>query len=230
MSHSAARARPGQDRVSLYEEITNKIITELEARAAALGPALGSICVSAPLAMPKNAAHRPRLLGHQRTHPLGRVVPAWLRDTKLADLSPAAWPRRQCPQRRAPAPLCLCRPFRSRSGTPPAPRALGDEAVAVPFLKRFTVFNAAQCDGSPRRSRSLSRRRSPDGLNHARRRGPDPRQPTDLALAQRQSVLLPDARLHSGAAARGLFQTINWHRTALHKGGSLDRPSVSIGT
>ena len=31
MSHSAARARPGQDRVSLYEEITNKIITELEA-------------------------------------------------------------------------------------------------------------------------------------------------------------------------------------------------------
>ena len=31
MSHSSARARPGHDRVSLYEEITNKIITELEA-------------------------------------------------------------------------------------------------------------------------------------------------------------------------------------------------------
>jgi hypothetical protein len=31
MSHAAARARPGQDRVSLYEENTNKIITELEA-------------------------------------------------------------------------------------------------------------------------------------------------------------------------------------------------------
>jgi len=28
-------------------------------------------------------------------------------------------------------------------------RETGDEAVAIPFLKRFTVFNAAQCDGLP---------------------------------------------------------------------------------
>jgi antirestriction protein ArdC len=34
----------------------------------------------------------------------------------------------------------------------------GDEPQAVPFLKRFTVFNVAQCEGCPRRSRSRSRR------------------------------------------------------------------------
>ena len=28
-------------------------------------------------------------------------------------------------------------------------RETGEEAAAVPFLKRFTVFNAAQCDGLP---------------------------------------------------------------------------------
>src|SRR5690606_2037041 len=28
-------------------------------------------------------------------------------------------------------------------------RETGEEAAAIPFLKRFTVFNAAQCDGLP---------------------------------------------------------------------------------
>ena len=28
-------------------------------------------------------------------------------------------------------------------------RETGEEAEAIPFLKRFTVFNAAQCDGLP---------------------------------------------------------------------------------
>ena len=31
MSHAAVRARPGQDRTSLYQEITDKVIAELEA-------------------------------------------------------------------------------------------------------------------------------------------------------------------------------------------------------
>src|SRR5208283_1394157 len=28
-------------------------------------------------------------------------------------------------------------------------RETGDEAIAIPFLKRFTVFNAVQCNGLP---------------------------------------------------------------------------------
>jgi antirestriction protein ArdC len=56
LSHSAVRARPGQDRVSLYEEITNKIIAELEAGRLPWVQPWGSSGVSAPLAMPKNVA------------------------------------------------------------------------------------------------------------------------------------------------------------------------------
>ena len=37
-------------------------------------------------------------------------------------------------------------------------REFGEEAQAIPFLKRFTVFNLAQCEGLPRDS-LLSRRR-----------------------------------------------------------------------
>jgi antirestriction protein ArdC len=49
MSNSAARARPGQNRVSLCEEITNKIITELEAGRLPWVQPWGSSGVSAPL-------------------------------------------------------------------------------------------------------------------------------------------------------------------------------------
>ena len=56
MSRSAVRARPGQDRASLYEDITNTIIAELEAGRLPWVRPWGSSGVSAPLDMPKNAA------------------------------------------------------------------------------------------------------------------------------------------------------------------------------
>src|SRR5690348_13240314 len=56
MSRSADRARPGQDRTSLYEDITNNIIAELEAGRLPWVQPWGSNGVYAPLAMPKNAA------------------------------------------------------------------------------------------------------------------------------------------------------------------------------
>ena len=42
MSRHTARARSGNDRTGLYEEITDKIIVELEAGANPMGPALGN--------------------------------------------------------------------------------------------------------------------------------------------------------------------------------------------
>ncbi len=41
MSSKTASARPGYDRASLYDEITGKIIAELEAGRGALGPSPG---------------------------------------------------------------------------------------------------------------------------------------------------------------------------------------------
>ena len=56
MSHSAARARAGRDRTSLYQEITDKIIAELEAGRVPWVQPWGTVAAKAPLAMPKNAA------------------------------------------------------------------------------------------------------------------------------------------------------------------------------
>ena len=63
MSRSAARARSGQDRTSLYSEITNKIIAELEAGRVPWVQPWGTAAAKAPLAMPKNAATERRYSG-----------------------------------------------------------------------------------------------------------------------------------------------------------------------
>lgn len=55
-SRAAARARPAKDRSTLYEEITNKIIAELEAGRLPWVQPWGSSGVRAPLGLPKNAA------------------------------------------------------------------------------------------------------------------------------------------------------------------------------
>ena len=72
MSRSAARARTGHDRTSLYSEITDKIIAELEAGRVPWVQPWGTSAAKAPIAMPKNAATQRRYSGDQCPHSLGR--------------------------------------------------------------------------------------------------------------------------------------------------------------
>lgn len=56
MSTKTASARPGHDRASLYDEITGKIIAELETGRAPWAQPWGTATAKVPLAMPRNAA------------------------------------------------------------------------------------------------------------------------------------------------------------------------------
>ena len=56
MSNHTARARAGQDRATLYDEITDRIIAELEGGRVPWVQPWGTAAVKAPLAMPKNAS------------------------------------------------------------------------------------------------------------------------------------------------------------------------------
>ena len=56
MSNHTARARAGQDRATLYDEITDRIIAELEAGRVPWVQPWGTAAAKAPLAMPKNAS------------------------------------------------------------------------------------------------------------------------------------------------------------------------------
>jgi antirestriction protein ArdC len=63
MSRTAARARAGRNRTSLYQEITNKIIAELEAGRAPWVQPWGTAAAKASVSMPKNAATQRRYSG-----------------------------------------------------------------------------------------------------------------------------------------------------------------------
>ena len=68
--HYRSRA-PGDDRTSLYDEITNKIIAELEAGRVPWVQPGARRRRRRRLAMPKNAATGRHIQRHQRADPLG---------------------------------------------------------------------------------------------------------------------------------------------------------------
>lgn len=58
MTRSASKGRARTDRTNIYDEITHRIIGELEAGRLPWVQPWGSSAVAAPLAMPQNAATR----------------------------------------------------------------------------------------------------------------------------------------------------------------------------
>jgi len=100
-------------------------------------------------------------------------------------------------------------------------RASGGEPVPVPFLKRFTLFNVAQCEGLPPDAGALSEGGAP----------PAPR--LDLILPRIGALIAASgARLRIGGDCafyapiddlvmvpppEAFFDSVNWHRTALHE-------------
>jgi antirestriction protein ArdC len=148
MSRQTERARPGSDRASLYDEITGKIITELEAGRVPWVQPWGTTAAKASLAMPKNATTGRHYSGINVLILWGAVIEhafpgqGWLTFRQALSLggnvrkgergTTVVYADRFVPddaKRRA--------------------RETGEEAAAIPFLKRFTVFNVAQCENLP---------------------------------------------------------------------------------
>jgi antirestriction protein ArdC len=65
MSKHTSRFRSGNDRASLYTEITDKIIAELEAGRIPWVQPWGTAAIKVPLAMPRNASTQRRYSGHR---------------------------------------------------------------------------------------------------------------------------------------------------------------------
>ena len=140
MSRHYLRARTGEDRTSLYDEITNKIIAELEAGRVPWVQPWGTAAAKASLAMPKSAATGRQYSGINVLILWG--PPSNADSQARAGLPSAKRCRSAVTSARASAarpssmPTALCHSTKSV-----ARRETGEEAQAIPFLKRFTVFN-----------------------------------------------------------------------------------------
>jgi antirestriction protein ArdC len=217
MSHAAGRARPGQDRASLYQEITDKIIAELEAGRLPWVQPWGTSAVQAPLAMPKNAATKRRYSGINVLILWGAVVQhgfpgqSWL--TFRQALSLGGNVRKG---ERGTTVVFADRfiPDQERARA----REQGDEPNAIPFLKRFTVFNIAQCGGLPA-DLVVVPPPVPDGLILPDVKALIRASRADLRLGGDKAFYSPTLDYIQVPRPEAYFEPINWHRTALHELG-----------
>src|SRR2546423_13287865 len=148
MSRNTTRARTGSDRSSLYDDITNKIIGELEAGRVPWVQPWGTAAAKAPLAMPKNAATGRQYSGINVLILWGSVVEhgfpgqGWITFRQALSLGG------NVRKGEHGTTVVYADRFISEEEKQRA-REAREEAQAIPFLKRFTVFNVAQCEDLP---------------------------------------------------------------------------------
>ena len=213
MSRHTARA--SQDRPSLYQEITDKIVAELEAGCVPWVQPWGTAAAKTPFAMPSNASTQRRYTGINVLILWGAVIEhgfigqGWLTFRQALSLGGHV--------RKGERGTTVVYADRF---TPDDERRraaeMGDEAQAIAFLKRFTLFNTAQCDGLPDETMAAS-----------------PPVETGLILPQAEALIRAtgvDFRIGGERAfydprhdfvqvppPQAYFEPVNWHRTALHE-------------
>ncbi len=227
MSRQDRSARPGSDRASLYDDITNKIIGELEAGRFPWVQPWGSAAVKAPLAMPQNAATGRRYSGINVLILWGAVIEhgfpgqSWLTFRQALSLggnvrkgergTTVVYADRFTPEdekRRA--------------------REAGEDAQAIPFLKRFTVFNAAQCDGLPEEIAVVAPPPEP-GLIEPRVEALIRATGIDFRIGGDRAFYVPAHDYVVVPPPQAYFEPINWHRTALHELGHATGHPLRLG-
>src|ERR1700729_3112287 len=148
MSKYNPRARTARAGASLYDEITDKIIAELEAGRVPWVQPWGTAAIKAPLAMPRNASTQRGYSGINVLILWGAVLDhgfpgqSWLTFRQALGLGGHV--------RKGERGTTVVYADRF---TPEDERRraaeTGEEPGVIPFLKRFTVFNMDQGDGLP---------------------------------------------------------------------------------
>lgn len=217
MSPPLPRPADKRARVSLYQEITDRIIAEMGAGCVPWVQPWGRSDVPAPLTLPHNAATGRRYSGVNVLILWGAVVArgyarqAWLTFRQAQALGGAV--------RRGERGVTVVYVDRfTPEDERRRARESGDDPRAVAFLKRFTVFCIDQCDGLPADLATApapvaERLIRPEVEALIRRSG------ADLRLGGERAFYAPGADYIQLPRPETFFEPINWHRTCLHELG-----------
>jgi antirestriction protein ArdC len=217
MFRNDRNGRAGSDRASLYDDITSKIIAELEAGRFPWVQPWGSASVKAPLAMPSNAATGRHYSGINVLILWGAVIQhgfpgqSWLTFRQALSLGGNV--------RRGERGTTVVYADRfTPEDEKRRAREAGEEAAAIPFLKRFTVFNAAQCDGLPE-DVAIVAPPPPPGLIEPQVEALIRATSIDFRIGGDRAFYAPAPDYVQVPPPQAYFEPINWHRTALHELG-----------
>jgi antirestriction protein ArdC len=148
MSGSAARAHAGRDRPSLYQEITDKIIAELEAGRVPWVQPWGTSAAKASVTMPKNAATERQYSGINVLILWSAVIESGFSTQNWLTFRQALGPGGNVRKGEHGTTVVYADRFVPDEERRRAERD-GDEPNTIPFLKQFTVFNTDQCENLP---------------------------------------------------------------------------------
>jgi antirestriction protein ArdC len=227
MSRSTARARSGRDRTSLYQEITDKIIAELEAGRVPWVQPWGTTAARASLAMPKNAATSRCYSGINVLILWSAVVERGFSGQRWLTFRQALGLGGHVRKGETGTTVVYADRFVPDEERRRAERD-GDEPGAIPFLKRFTVFNTDQCEGLPA---ELSTTPPPvaEGMILPQAEALIAATGADFRIGGDRAFYSPSHDFVQVPRPDAYFEPINWHRTALHELGHWSGHASRLG-
>ena len=215
MSRSAVRARSGQDRTSLYQEITDKIIAELEAGRAPWVQPWGTAAAKATLAMPQNASTHRRYSGINVLILWGAVIERGFSSQSWLTFRQALGVGGNVRKGERGTTVVYADRFTPEDERRRAEQT-GEEPGAIPFLKRFTVFNTDQCEGLPVEIAKVAPP-PPPGLIEPRAEALIAATGADFRIGGARAFYSPTHDFVQVPPPQAYFEPINWHRTACHE-------------
>ena len=205
------------DRRSLYTEITGQIITQLEEGRVPWVQPWGRADVPASLAMPRNAATGRSYSGINVLILWGAVVArgyahqAWLTFRQAQALG-------GCVRKGERGVTVVYADRFTPQDQRGRAREIGQDARAIAFLKRFTVFCVEQCEGLPE-NLVAPPPPVPEGLIRPEVEALIARSGAQLRLGGDKAFYAPTPDYIQVPRPEAFFEPIDWHRTALHELG-----------
>ncbi|MGR3715232.1 MAG: ArdC family protein [Thermohalobaculum sp.] len=227
MSRDIAAARSGSDRASLYDEITSKISIELEAGRVPWVQPWDTSSAKAPLDLPRNAATGRRYSGINVLILWGAVMEGGYPAQSWLTFRQALALGGNVRKGERGTTVVYADRFVPDDEKHRAHDA-GGEARAVPFLKRFTVFNTAQCDNLPESIVAVAPP-PPPGLIEPRVEALIRATKVDFRIGGDRAFYVPSQDYVQVPPPQAYFEPINWHRTALHELGHATGHPTRLG-
>ncbi len=224
---SSPATRATASRGDLYDDITNRIIAELEAGALPWVRPWASSEVAAPLALPRNAATDRCYSGINILILWGAVANRgfagqfWLTFRQALSLGGNVR-KGETGTTVVYADRFIPDDERKRSSQ------TGDDPRAIPFLKRFTVFNTDQCEGLPG-NLATTPPALPEGLVLPQVEALIRASGADVRLGGNEAYYAPAADFIQVPHPDAFHAPIDWHRTALHELGHWSGAASRLG-
>lgn len=215
MSRHTASVRSCQARASIYQEITDKIITELEAGRIPWVQPWGMAASTAPIAMPRNASTHRRYSGINVLILWGAVIEGGFTGQSWLTFRQALGLGGNVRKGERGTTVVYADRFTPEDERRRAERD-GDEPGAIPFLKRFTVFNTDQCERLPEEITTLAPP-PPPGLIEPQAEALIAATGADFRVGGARSYYSPGHDFVQVPPPQAYFEPINWHRTAFHE-------------